>query len=189
LPSNTTFAGLACSQDSRYLFHCATDTDITQYDLRTNKDVCVYKTGHNGQVTSLAVNAHDTRLVSCCYKGNYCFYDIPQELGDGVQTQVSYGSLPMIKGNKYWLSIFMHGQDGESKTVALVYTPKKEESNEVRIIDSNSKSVIKTFKVNKKEQKICDLAVTFDNRKIICGGSTTTNIIVIDIESGVIHTI
>ena len=95
----------------------------------------------------------------------------------------------MIKGNKYWLSIFMHGQDGESKTVALVYTPKKEESNEVRIIDSNSKSVIKTFKVNKKEQKICDLAVTFDNRKIICGGSTTTNIIVIDIESDVIHTI
>ena len=62
--------------------------------------------------------------------------------------------------------------------------PKKHsEFNEVRIIDTKKKEILKSFKVSRKEQNICDIAITLDNRKIVCGGSSSTKIIVIDIES------
>jgi len=75
---------------------------------------------------------------------------------------------------KLWLLFTLLKKTKEMRSVSLTQTQNK---------------LSKLSRSTKKIKKICDLAVTFDNRKIICGGSTTKNIIVIDVESEVIKII
>lgn len=65
----------------------------------------------------------------------------------------------------------------------------QDDCNEVRIIDTQQGSIIKSFRVPRKDQKIADIAITKDNKKIICGGYTTKKLIVIDIDSGEITSV
>lgn len=80
----------------------------------------------------------------------------------------------------------MHGKEGETKALALQMSKKGIENNFIKIIDVESKEELKSIPVKKEDQNICDLAITLDNKKIICGGQKTTKIVCIDVETEVV---
>ena len=167
LPTKSKNAGLTCSSDSKYLFHVTGDKEITQYDLEAAKDVQKYKHSHVKMITSLALNMTNKTLVSCCYGGKYCIYDIPKKLDEN---SVIDSSELQGEAFRYWLTIFMHGKEGKTKALALDNNKPRSKSRFVKIIDVVSKSVLKSIEVMSEINSISDLAITIDNKRIICGG-------------------
>ena len=118
-------------------------------------------------ITSLALNMTNKTLVSCCYGGKYCIYDIPKKLDEN---SVIDSSELLGEAFRYWLTIFMHGKEGKTKALALDNNKPRSKSRFVKIIDVVSKSVLKSIEVMNEINSICDLAITIDNKRIICGG-------------------
>jgi hypothetical protein len=54
--------------------------------------------------------------------------------------------------------------------------------NEILLIDAVNCVVLKSFKIRLDQSIMCDIAVTLDNKTIICGGQSHPNIVTADIS-------
>jgi hypothetical protein len=69
----------------------------------------------------------------------------------------------------------MHGPKGEEKCIATNL------GNEIILIDAINCKVLKNVKVRNDYQNVCDIALTLDNKKIICGGYGSTNLVSLEV--------
>jgi len=169
--------GITTSKDSKYVFYVSDTNEISQWDLIANKSVNKFKGSHNGQINFLGVSPSNKLMFSAGEDGHFCFYKVPEVSEESEESVTKfYGELPKIE-NQYWVSLFMHEEEGDKKCVATTL------GNEILIIDVINCKVLQKVKVNSNDQTICDCSITLDNTMIVCAGYGTTNLITVETAS------
>lgn len=86
-------------------------------DIEKHKVMAKYRGTHNSNINALSVSPDGKRLVSAGEDGKFCMYLTPKfNEGDKEKLIENYNELP-VHDYEYWMTIFMHGEEGNSKCI------------------------------------------------------------------------